>query len=343
MTERKDSLPAVDLFLSNQDKNKLSQALNTISNRYTQELAPHQLADEAAKKIIQNIDSCLLSKIVEYWRTKKPPYLLFKNFISTYNLPPTPTNDITPEESGWRTQAAALLGLLKLTGYACASFQDEMGGRLCHMVMPAENSEKSFLRSTKKLNFHTEVVNGYFKEEKPDIGDPLSPESLGLICLRNPDKIPTTILSLKNILKQLPQNIIQTLMDKNYYAQSQSSFDRQIIIDNVSVLIQLSNGSIGIRYSNSKLIGKTAIAQNALDTLHKLLNDSPDTLFLTLSPGDALIINNRNCLHGRSAISDSAKFNGNDRWLVRIYGYTEETIPFMKKKENMEHVMLLNR
>jgi hypothetical protein len=95
------------------------------------------------------------------------PYLLVRNLLSAESLPLTPTDDRSPDEQGWREQAAALLGMLAACGATAASFEDEMGGRLCHMVMPAKNSETSYSRSTKPLNFHTEVVNGYFAEEAP--------------------------------------------------------------------------------------------------------------------------------------------------------------------------------
>ncbi|MDE9566909.1 TauD/TfdA family dioxygenase [Xenorhabdus bovienii] len=59
-----------------------------------------------------------------------------------------------------------------------------------------------------------------------------------------------------------------------------------------------------------------------------MIKNSKQIMHVALSPGDALILNNRICLHGRSAISDTAKFDGTDRWLVRIYGYKENSTAF---------------
>src|SRR5213075_2276520 len=131
------------------------------------------------------------------------PFYLLKGLLDVAGIPDTPIDDTSPEELGWRKQAATMLGCLKLFGADAASFEDEMGGRLFHMVMPAKNSQRSLLRSTKALNFHTEVVNGLFEEEKPYFGAPMAPNVFALACLRNPNRVKTTVLPLSKIIGEL--------------------------------------------------------------------------------------------------------------------------------------------
>lgn len=109
------------------------------------------------------------------------------------------------------------------------------------------------------------------------------------------------------------------------------------------ISIKLSDGTLGIRYSHSKLRGQDEKSQNALNKLHALLNSFPETLFVNLNPGDALILNNRCCLHGRSAITDSAGFDGLDRWLIRIYGFEEASFTQMNKVEFASHIISLEK
>ncbi|CDH31351.1 carbon starvation induced protein CsiD [Xenorhabdus bovienii] len=327
------------ILLSVHERNTIYSALQKIPENYDQEKTPLEL-EKLAYDIIMNsfYDSTLL-KLSHFGKYNDVPFLFVRNLIPLIDLPPTPNNDSSPATPSWKVPAAALLGLLRFTGHTARSFLDEMGGRLCHMVMPSMNDDKSYLRSTKKLNFHTEVVNGYFSEENPAIGAPLSPESFGLIGLRNPDNISTTLLPLCDVLKNLKQETIYELMKPNFTARSQSSFDKNIEVKNIAVLNTCLNGQIGIRYSHSKLQGNNEAAQQAYEELSTVIKNSKQIMHVALSPGDALILNNRICLHGRSAISDTAKFDGTDRWLVRIYGYKENSTAFMNTLEDSRHIM----
>ncbi|CEE91710.1 hypothetical protein XNA1_550035 [Xenorhabdus nematophila str. Anatoliense] len=332
-----------EFILSDRESSSLWDVIQKIPESYDQEKNPIELEFLASDAIKNTLDSKTLSKIKAFKENKAESFLLLRNFIAIKNLLPTPTNDVSPDNKGWRTPAAALLGVLRLTGHSARSFSDEMNGRLCHMVMPAKNDEKSYLRSTKKLGFHTEVVNGYFIEEDPYYGQPVSPEIFGLIGLRNPDRVATTLLRLEYILEELDQDTIEELMKPNFFAQSQSSFDREISIENVPALKINKDGIIYIRYSHSKLIAKEEKSRLALLALSNAINNSSKVEFISLNPGDILIINNRICLHGRSSLTDTAQFNGFDRWLLRLYGYAITTIPILKTQSECKHIMMVEQ
>lgn len=314
-------------------------ALNKIPSNYDQEENPLDFESLAANILNETIEKKMVLKIKEKVESNHSPYLLIRNFLSIKDLPPTPTDDRSPDSRGWRVPAAALMGLLRLTGHSARSFLDEMNGRLCHMVMPAKNDDRSYKRSTKELLFHTEVVNGYFIEENPCIGQPVSPESFGLIGLRNPDNISTTLLPLRSVLAKLEPETINELLKPIFHSNSQSSFDRNICIDNIPVLKVLNDGAMGIRYSHSKLTTKDKNGIEALKILTELINSSRKTLHISLNPGDILLINNRTSLHGRTTIASSAKFSGLDRWLLRVYGYKLSTLPVLKTQNDKKHVM----
>lgn len=328
-----------EIFFSQSQSIAIWDALDKMPNDYDQEKNPLDFEKLAAETLNEIIESELLTKIKEMGVNNHSPYLIIRNFISVKELPSTPINDRSPDTQGWRIPAAALMGLLRLTGHSARAFLDEMNGRLCHMVMPAKNDDKSLKRSTKQLSFHTEVVNGYFIEENPTPGQPVAPELFGLIGLRNPDNIATTLLPLKSVLSKLEPLIINELKKNIFRSTSQSSFDRDICIDNVPVLKELKDGATGVRYSHSKLTAKDKCGAEALKCLTELINSSAHTLYISLNPGDVLLINNRTSLHGRAAIADSAKFNGEDRWLLRIYGYKPSTLPVLKTLQDQKHIM----
>lgn len=330
-----------EVSLSADHATKLYQAINNIPREYDQEKQPQELEQIVGEILLNMLPENVLSMIHLFREKNHLPYMLFRNFISLPDLPATPTNDISPATRGWRHPAAALLGLLHLAGCSARSFKDEMEGRLCHMVMPAKNSDKSYSRSTKKLGFHTEVVNGHFTEEHPRYGQPISPEVFGLVGLRNPSHVPTTLLQLNNILHNLSPATLNELMQPHFIAHSQSSFDRNITIENISVIQKINNEILGIRYSHSKLQALGHDAEKALSTLGDVINNSDKIEYVALNPGDVMIINNRTCLHGRSSISDTAKFDGLDRWLVRIYGYRNETLSALKCDSVNKHIILV--
>jgi len=331
-----------EIVFSSRQGRKVWNALDRIAHNYDQEETPLELEDVAHDVLKTLIDDSVLKQIFSVSDNNTMSHIVIRNFVSIQSLPFTPTDDASPDTSGWRIPASALLGLLKLSGHSARSFLDEMNGRLCHMVMPAKNNEKSFIRSTKKLGFHTEVVNGYFIEENPIQGKPVSPDVFGLLGLRNPDGIATTLISLESILKRLSPQVIESLMKPQFSAISQSSFDRTISIDNISVLKKLHDGGMGLRYSHSKVTANNLEAAKALKVLADAINHSDQVTQIVLHPGDALLLNNRTCVHGRGTITGTQKFDGMDRWLIRIYGYKSSAIPMLKTLPNKKHIILVD-
>ena len=331
-----------EIIFSSEQGCKVWNTLSRISNDYNQEDHPLELESKASQLLMDILDGATLKKISAVFDKGTSCHIILRNFITIKSLPLTPVDDKQPAMDGWRIPAIALLGLLKLSGHSARSFLDEMQGRLCHMVMPAKDSKKSFLRSTKKLGFHTEVVNGYFVEEEPRPGAPVSPEIFGLLGLRNPDGIATTLLSLDYVLKNLSQEAIEELVKPQFSATSQSSFDREIVIQNVAVLKKLNGGEMGLRYSHSKLMANNARAAWALEELAFKIEQSEQVTEVVLNPGDVLILNNRTCVHGRGAISGTQKFDGMDRWLIRIYGYKFETLSRLKTVPDKKHIILVD-
>ncbi|MDC9623644.1 hypothetical protein PSI22_18880 [Xenorhabdus sp. XENO-7] len=75
----------------------------------------------------------------------------------------------------------------------------------------------------------------------------IAPEVFALACLRNPTQAATTVWSLDDILNNLSYSTIEQLMKPEYIASSQSSFDVDSKIENVSVIGDI-NGRLVIRY-----------------------------------------------------------------------------------------------
>lgn len=328
--------------LSQLRRSSIAAEIARLTEEISQEVQPDLLASLASKAILKYLTDETRTAIHRFTASNSP-FLLIKGAIDTTGLPPTPNDDTSPNESAWRLQAATMLGFLKLCDANARSFKDEMGGRLFHMVMPAQNDLKSKLRSTKALNFHTEVVNGFFREENPEIGAPIAPEKFALACLRNPHSVPTTVLPLAEVLARLSTDSKRVLQQPSFVAKSQSSFDRDIVIHEVPALVRLNSGALALRYSSSKLAANCPASAAALSELQMVIGSFDSSWSIALEPGDILILNNQQCLHGRGEVASSSQFDGADRWLLRLYGYHDVTLPLLSSDSRRPHVMLVDK
>lgn len=335
------SSPIIEQITLNQ-RLAISDSVKNTCLLISQEESPRPMADKSAEAISRHLTALNHVAINSFRELSNVPYALLRGAIHIGDLPETPADDVSPPTETWRSHAAAMLGYLKLFGADAASFKDEMDGRLFHMVMPANNNKRSLLRSTKALNFHTEVVNGYFHEDKPLLGSSIAPDVFALACLRNSQSVRTTILPLSKILNKIDIATIKQLLRPEYKASSQSSFDKNIQIGKVSVLVELTSGHLGIRYSNSKLVGCTPTATAALGILREVISSFDESHSVVLEPGDLLVLNNRLCLHGRGEVGTTSTFNGADRWLLRLYGYTEKTLAQVVFKKGSSHIMVVD-
>jgi L-asparagine oxygenase len=217
-----------------------------------------------------------------------------------------------------------------------------MNGRLAHMVMPAKNNAKFMLRSTKQLMPHTEVVNGLWPEEVySNVGNYcIAPNVFGLASIRNPNACATRVWYLDDILKKLSFTVVKDLMRKEFSASSQSSFNIEHSLNGVSVISEFGE-RLSIRFSYSKLTGITERAKKALVCMKEYLDDESTVDRLVVEPGQVLILNNRSLLHGRDNLQNHSLYDGSDRWLIRMYGFSYDGWRKLPKKEQLQHVATL--
>lgn len=317
--------------------------LNSLKN-YDQEVEPYVIS-EIAKQVIREVlleNKIELSQIENFTESNDYDWIIFKNCFDTKNIPLTPTNDCPPDNESWKIPAGILMGLLSLTGHKVASYKGEMNGRLAHMVMPAKNNKQYQTRSTKQLMPHTEVVNGLWPEEiySNTNGHYIAPDVFGLASIRNPTKCATRIWYLNDILAKLSYSVIKDLMRHEFKATSQSSFDIRHCLEGVSVISDI-NDRLSIRFSYTKLEGMTPRAKAALSKLKAYLDDESTVERLILNPGQVVILNNRTLLHGRDNLQHHALYDGNDRWLIRMYGFSYDGWRKLPKSEVLQHVATL--
>jgi Fe(II)/alpha-ketoglutarate-dependent arginine beta-hydroxylase len=203
-------------------------------------------------------------------------------------------------------------------------------GHLVHDVIPIKENEDSQLGTGSKnlLWWHTE-----------DAFHPLRGDYLALMCLRNPDKIPTTFACVDKT--NLDQKHIDVLFEPRFFIRPDDSHSEEnreprhpaaapedSLDTSYAKLDQMTNdpesmaalyGDLDIPYIRidpyfmSSLCGDKE-AKEALAMLIKGIEDNIREEIL--QAGSFLFIDNYRTVHGRKPFT--AKYDGADRWLKRI-------------------------
>lgn len=221
-----------------------------------------------------------------------------------------------------------LYGCLLGDPFAWATQQD---GYLVHDVLPIEDNKYDQLGSGSEevLFWHTEDA---FHAYRADY--------LGLMCLRNPDGVATTIgapdlsrLSEKQLdLLFQPRYFIKP--DESHMEKNESELHKQLRrqggdevlnaayekikeLNSTPLRVPMLFGSRQAPYVRLDPYFTKPLDDEASVALKALAQSVDDNIQeVVLQPGDCLFIDNYRIVHGRKAFK--ARFDGTDRWLKRI-------------------------
>lgn len=194
-------------------------------------------------------------------------------------------------------------------------------------------------KSRKGLRGHTDGVSFPFtgEDDPEDARIAPSPDLVTLMGLRNPEDVPTKVISVVDVLAHLTPDDVEELKKPQYSIRSQKTFvqgmKRVLGKEHVAVDVPIlkDDGVITrIRYSHSTVIPSVTggAAERASDNLEAACDSV--AVPVVVRPGDVLIINNRLSLHGRGTIGD--KLGPKSRWLLRTYGLDTTTLPAHKRR-----------
>lgn len=248
---------------------------------------------------------------------------------------PVDSERIGPTPSHWSYPAAGsptlreevfmvLCGAVLGDAIAWATQQD---GRLVHDILPVRGHEGEQLGtgSEQLLWWHTE-----------DAFHPYRGDYLGMMCLRNPDAVATTVATLEEL--ELPDGVVEVLFQPRFTIRPDESHlpknrSRSEEIDgDLSSSYQRIESMVSRPDRIPVLFGDRRSpymrldpyfmdrleddpeAQEALDQLVRAIDAR--LMDQVLRPGDLCFIDNFKAVHGRKPFK--ARFDGSDRWLKRI-------------------------
>lgn len=202
----------------------------------------------------------------------------------------------TIEEEVFLNLSGALLG--EAIGWA-----HQRDGLICQDLLPIQGHEHEMLGSGSKqdLVWHTEDARYDYR------GD-----YIGLMCLRNPDAVPTTYVSIDEIeldhekVKPLFEPRFVFLPDPSHPADSETERAAVLFGDPEAPYIRFDPYSMEEPESEED--------RQAFDYLVGVIDEA--LTGLALEAGDCVFIDNYKTVHGRSSFKP--RFDGTDRWLKRV-------------------------
>lgn len=251
------------------------------------------------------VDEGLIGKTPEHWATKRYPTRAFREEVLLILL-----GSLLGYLFGWATQ---------------------QGGHIVHEVYPIKGHENEQLGtgSEELLTWHSE-----------DAFHPYRGDFLGMVCLRNTDKVSTMVASIDGL--RLDEEQIKTLfeprfiirpdeshLEKNRLRDCKTENGSEDQVDSSYQKINQMNNSpekIPVLFGHPESpywrldpyfmdrLEDDKEAQDALDALIEAVD--ANIWDLVLHPGDFCFLDNFKVVHGRRPFK--ARYDGSDRWLKRI-------------------------
>jgi hypothetical protein len=207
-----------------------------------------------------------------------------------------PDNSSTTDEEIFLNLCGALLG-------DAIAWSHQRDGLVCQDLVPIEGHKNEMLGSGSEqdLVWHTEDARYSYR------GD-----YIGLMCLRNPDAVPTTFASIDGVRLDVDQ--VEVLFEPHFVFRPDPSHPTDCEGMKASVLFG-DPMSPYVRFDPYCMEQpETEEARSAMDYLIRVIDEN--LTGVALLPGECLFVDNYKAVHGRSSFR--ARFDGTDRWLKRI-------------------------
>jgi hypothetical protein len=202
----------------------------------------------------------------------------------------------TMEEEIFLNLCGALLG-------DAIAWSHQRDGIICQDLVPIESHANKMIGSGSELElvWHTE-----------DASYSCRGDYIGLMCLRNPDAVPTTFALIDDV--QLDPDQVEILFEPRFFFRPDPSHPGDKEGEKASVLFG-DHRSPYVRFDPYCMDRpETEMARSAMDYLTRAIDEK--LTGVALLPGECLFIDNYKAVHGRSSFK--ARFDGTDRWLKRI-------------------------
>jgi len=240
----------------------------------------------------------------------------------------TPAHWRHPDPSNDTLEYELLLVLLGSLLGEPVGWSTQQDGRIVHDILPIKGHEHEQLGSGSEelLTWHVE-----------DAFHPYRGDYLGMLCLRNPDRVPTTFAPVKKV--RLTPDQLAILSSPHFTIRPDESHlpknrgngevpvEREVLERAYAKIERMWHQpeKIPVLFGDPRAPyvrldpyfmdpAEDPVAQATLDELNQQIDRALEDQ--VLQPGDFCFIDNFQAVHGRKPFK--ARFDGTDRWLKRI-------------------------
>ena len=233
------------------------------------------------------------------------------------NIPPKNCSSV-PSKYNFISEAITAV-IASRVGYIFG-YKQERDGHIIQNIVPEVGREyiNSSEGSAVPLELH--VDNGYLD---------CYPDHVGLFCLIGDTNgvAKTSVFEASTLLSVLSPASIEQLYTASFCIRFSYSFSKKLTDEEWSIprpifTGKFDNPQIRVKFGVTK--GINSRAQSALDELIAKSCDENLAYSVNLEKGDLIILSNKRAIHGRSKFQ--AQFNRNDRWLHRVYTFSDPWI-----------------
>lgn len=268
----------------------------------------------ASLALAEELRGCFAGEVRRAFRSLRdnpnaPPGVIVRDAGHDRSLPATPSAAGSLVDRPSHVGEWILLVLASALG-TVVSYREQRAGQLFNDIVPVKGFEDeiSSQGSRTALGLHRECTFS-------DVG----PDFLGLYCHRGGGAA-TCVVSAARVAQRLTDQQWEVLSEPRFATPLPPAFRRGGASPAAPVPHCIFSGERDnpeIRIDTTLTRGSDAEAQAVLEELNQIAADDDLLERLVLEPGDVLFLDNRKCLHGREAFA--ARFDGSDRWLVRLY------------------------
>jgi L-asparagine oxygenase len=261
-----------------------------------------------------------IKDILNDFKLLKCACLLFKDFpVDNIITPDTNKQNVGEKSILSKIQALFVSYISEIIGY-----EGECSGNLFQDIIPDQkmSSLQSSVSCDNELEIHTEQA---FSKLRPDI--------LCLGCLRGANNAFTYILPVSYILEHITTHEYNLLKQPLWMFGVDYSFkhvENNFIEGNIRGPFPILGKNNYLLFDQNLITGITEEANSVI----KLIIDIyyKYRIAYCLEPGDILLINNNQVVHGRSPFK--ANYDGNDRFLIRCFGTYDLQTSLHARKSN---------
>lgn len=296
-----------------------------LGKEIAERVAPTELDSDADEAILASIGAHALMRYLPgevlhglaVFPSTGSHALLLRN-LPRQDFPPTPVSGFADETALAMTNALHF-GLIQLMGLTPFAVAYENSARLIRNVVPNPQAAGTTSSWGWDVEFYWHTDNPHLSFSDPGSDPRLHvPRYLTMYAIRNPDRVPTEIAAIEDVVGRLDDHRREQLRAPEFDVGPPASNDTgpDDVLRAASVLEVAPDGQLRVRYDRGTTKGRTAAAAAALDDWVEALAGAPHQQFC-LDTGDFLIFDNYRVLHRRPAFTPGTATEA--RWVRRCY------------------------